>query len=113
MSGQFDIECIQIDFIYGFTIYAIYVPNSMFWAKKIPPHAEGPSCKKLYTSNYFLAAVSTAVESAATAVESTATAAVSTVAAAVSVVASVEAPPQAANAAIAKIANTFFIFRFF
>jgi hypothetical protein len=31
----------------------------------------------------------------------------------VSVFASVEAPPQAANAAIAKIANTFFIFVLF
>ena len=53
---------------------------------------------------YFVAA-----ESTATAAESTATAAVSTVAAAESVVASVEAPPQAVKAAIAKIANTFFI----
>jgi hypothetical protein len=35
---------------------------------------------------------------------------VSTVAAAESVVASVEAPPHAVKAAIAKIANTFFIF---
>ena len=44
------------------------------------------------------------------AAESTATAVVvSTVAAAESVVASVEAPPQAVKAAIAKIANTFFI----
>ncbi len=87
--------------------------NEQYGQKKIPPHAEGPSCKKLYTSNYLVAAESTAVESVATAEESTATAAVSTVAAAVSVVASVEAPPQAAKAAIAKIANTFFIFRFF
>ena len=62
--------------------------------------------------DYLVAAESTAVESAATIVESTATAAVSTVAAAESVVASVEAPPQAANAAIAKIANTFFIRKF-
>jgi hypothetical protein len=85
-----------------------------FWAKKIPPHAEGPSCKKFYTSNYFLAAVSTlAVVSATTAAESVALAAVSTVVAAESVLASVEAPPQAANAAIAKIANTFFIFKVF
>jgi hypothetical protein len=39
---------------------------------------------------------------------------VSTVAAAaVSVVASVEAPPHAVNAAIAKIANTFFILKWF
>jgi len=54
---------------------------------------------------YFVAA-----ESTATAVVSTATAVVvSTVAAAESVVASVEAPPQAVKAAIAKIANTFFI----
>jgi hypothetical protein len=46
----------------------------------------------------------------AAAVVSIAAAAVSTVvAAAVSVVASVEAPPQAVNAAIAKIAITFFI----
>mgnify|MGYP007122131992 CR=1 FL=1 len=60
--------------------------------------------------DYFFAAVSTvAVESATTAVESATTAAVSTVAAAESVVASVEAPPQAVKAAIAKIANTFFI----
>jgi len=56
-----------------------------------------------------VAAESVAVESVATAAESTATAAVSTVAAAESVVASVEAPPQAVKAAIAKIANTFFI----
>jgi hypothetical protein len=53
---------------------------------------------------YFVAA-----ESTATAVVSTATTVVSTVAAAESVVASVEAPPQAVKAAIAKIANTFFI----
>jgi len=54
---------------------------------------------------YFVAA-----ESTATAVVSTATVVVvSTVAAAESVVASVEAPPQAVKAAIAKIANTFFI----
>jgi hypothetical protein len=54
---------------------------------------------------YFVAA-----ESTATAVVSTATAVVvSTVAAAESVVASVEAPPHAVKAAIAKIANTFFI----
>jgi hypothetical protein len=51
--------------------------------------------------------------SATTAAESVALAAVSTVVAAESVLASVEAPPQAANAAIAKIANTFFIFKFF
>ena len=43
------------------------------------------------------------------AVESVATAAVSTATAAVSVVTSVEAPPQATNAAIATIAITFFI----
>ncbi len=42
-----------------------------------------------------------------------AAAAVSTVAAAVSVVASVEAPPHAASAAIAKIAITFFHFLVF
>jgi hypothetical protein len=55
---------------------------------------------------YFVAA-----ESTATAVVSTATAVVvSTVAAAESVVASVEAAPHAVKAAIAKIANTFFIF---
>jgi hypothetical protein len=54
---------------------------------------------------YFVAA-----ESTATAVVSTATAVVvSTVAAAESVVASVEAAPHAVKAAIAKIANTFFI----
>ena len=58
---------------------------------------------------YFVAAESVAVESIDIAAESTATAAVSTVAAAESVVASVEAPPQAVKAAIAKIANTFFI----
>ena len=58
---------------------------------------------------YFVAAESVAVESVATAAESTATAAVSTVAVVESVVASVEAPPQAVKAAIAKIANTFFI----
>jgi hypothetical protein len=62
--------------------------------------------------NYFLVE-STFVESTATAAESVALAAVSTVAAAESVLASVEAPPHAANAAIAKIANTFFIFVFF
>ena len=89
--------------MYEFTIYAIYVPKSQMRTKKIPPHAEGPSCKKFYTSNYFLAAVSTL------AVVSAAAAAVSTVVAAESVAGSVEAPPQAANAAIAKIANTFFI----
>jgi hypothetical protein len=51
------------------------------------------------------------VSTVAAAVVSTVTAVVvSTVAAAaVSVVASVEAPPQAVKAAIAKIANTFFI----
>jgi hypothetical protein len=59
--------------------------------------------------DYLVAAESVAVESVATAAESTATAAVSTVAAAESVVASVEAPPHAVKAAIAKIANTFFI----
>ena len=66
---------------------------------------------KTYSLNYLVAAAesTTAVESATTAVESATTAAVSTVEAAESVVASVEAPPQAANAAIAKIANTFFI----
>ena len=41
------------------------------------------------------------------------TAVVSTVAAAVSVVASVEAPPHAVKAAIAKIANTFLILKWF
>ena len=50
-----------------------------------------------------------AAESTATAVVSTATTVVSTVAAAESVVASVEAAPHAVKAAIAKIANTFFI----
>jgi hypothetical protein len=56
---------------------------------------------------YFAAAV---VSIAAAAVSTVVAAAVSTVvAAAVSVVASVEAPPQAVNAAIAKIAITFFI----
>jgi len=58
---------------------------------------------------YFVAAESVAVESIGIAAESTATAAVSTVAAAESVVASVEAAPHAVKAAIAKIANTFFI----
>jgi hypothetical protein len=48
-----------------------------------------------------------------TVVESVATATVSAVVAVESVVASVEAPPQATNAAIAKIANTFFILLFF
>ncbi len=75
---------------------------------------EGPSCKKFYTSNYFVAAVSTlAVESVAAAAVSTIVAAESTVVAAESVAGSVEAPPQAANAAIAKIANTFFMFKVF
>jgi hypothetical protein len=71
------------------------------------------SNKRLPTAqlfNYYLAAESTlTVESATTAAESVATAAVSTVVAAESVVASVDAPPQAVKAAIAKIANTFFI----
>ena len=59
-------------------VYMQYMcQNLRYGQKKIPPHAEGPSCKKFYTSNYFLTAVSTAVESAATAVVSTATAAVS------------------------------------
>jgi hypothetical protein len=55
---------------------------------------------------YFAAAV---VSIAAAAVSTVVAAAVSTVVAAVSVLASVEAPPQAVNAAIAKIAITFFI----
>ena len=59
MSGQFDIIVSQNGFIYEFTIYAIYVPKWGLGTKKIPPHAEGPSCKKFYTSNYFLAAEST------------------------------------------------------
>jgi hypothetical protein len=58
---------------------------------------------------YYFLVESTLVESTATAAESVALAAVSTVAAAESVLASVEAPPHAAKAAIAKIANTFFI----
>jgi len=61
--------------------------------------------------NYFaLAAVSTV---AAAAVSTVTAAAVSTVVAAESVFTSVAAPPQAANAAIAKIANTFFMFVLF
>jgi hypothetical protein len=51
--------------------------------------------------------------SATAAAVSVALAAVSTVVAAESVAGSVEAPPQAANAAIAKIANTFFIWKGF
>jgi hypothetical protein len=58
---------------------------------------------------YLVAAESVAVESIDIAAESTATTAVSTVAAAESFVASEEAPPHAVKAAIAKIANTFFI----
>jgi hypothetical protein len=55
---------------------------------------------------YFaFAAVSTALAAVSTVIAF----AVSTVATAVSFLTSVEAPPQAANAAIAKIANTFFI----
>jgi hypothetical protein len=80
---------------------------------KNPPqyYWEGPSCKKFYKLlNYFALAV---VSIAAAAVSTVAAAAVSTVATAVSVFASVEAPPQAASAAIAKIAITFFIFWFF
>jgi hypothetical protein len=80
-------------------------------AKKNPALQRDLLARSFYTSNYFLAAVSTfAVESVATAAESVALAAVSTVAAAESAFTSVEAPPQAVNAAIAKIANTFFIF---
>jgi hypothetical protein len=63
----------------------------------------------IWIDYYLVAAESVAVESVATAAESTATTAVSTVVAAESVVASVEAPPHAVKAAIAKIANTFFI----
>jgi hypothetical protein len=74
----------------------------------IDPHIMGYNSSILLIY-YFLAAESVAVESVATAAESTATTAVSTVAAAESVLASVEAPPQAVKAAIAKIANTFFI----
>ena len=74
--------------------------------------------RSLYTSNYFFAAESTltAAESTlveSTLVESTFTAAVSALAAVESALTSVEAPPQAANAAIAKIANTFFIWKGF
>jgi hypothetical protein len=71
-------------------------------------HLSGANSSILF-DYYLVAAESTLVESAATAEESTATAAVSTVAVVESVVASVEAPPQAVKAAIAKIANTFFI----
>jgi hypothetical protein len=62
-----------------------------------------------YNSSILIDYYFVAAESTATAVVSTATTVVSTVAAAESVVASVEAPPQAVKAAIAKIANTFFI----
>jgi hypothetical protein len=70
---------------------------------------ERPPTAQLF--DYLVAAAESTltVESATTAVESATTAAVSTVVAAESVVASVDAPPQAVKAAIAKIANTFFI----
>jgi hypothetical protein len=89
--------------------------------------SEGPSCKKLYTSNYFafLASLAGAVVGAAAGVAVAAAgvavsaAGVTTVASGVAVVAAGVAvsvvasePPHAANAAIAKIANTFFIFKF-
>ena len=54
---------------------------------------------------------STEATTDSTAVTVDSTAVVSTVVAAESALTSVEAPPHAANAAIAKIANTFFIFK--
>jgi len=69
--------------------------------------------RSLYTSNYFFAAESTLTAEESTLVESILAAAVSALAAVESALTSVEAPPQAANAAIAKIANTFFIWKGF
>jgi len=76
--------------------------------KKIPPIWRDLLARSYYTSNYFFvestltAEVSTLVESILAAEESILTAVESAFT-------SVEAPPHAANAAIAKIANTFFI----